>query len=84
MFGMSPAQDIFKGIFKTCISYHGVYVAELIAAYKALGKSTAYSGLNLTDCQPGSSGSPCLQTAPIYSFGLELFLNWIIILCAPQ
>lgn len=71
MFGMSPAQDIFKGIFKTCISYRGVYVAELIAAYKALGKPTACSGLTLTDCQPRSSCSPCLQTAPIYSFGLE-------------
>lgn len=84
MFGMSPAQDIFKGIFKTCISYRRVHVAELIAAYKALGKPTAYSGLTLTDCQPCSSGSPCLHTAPIYSFGLEQFLNWIIILYAPQ
>lgn len=68
MFGISPAQDIFKGIFKTCISYCGVYVAELTAAYKGLGKSTAQSALTLTNCQPLSSGNCCVHRAQIYPF----------------
>lgn len=67
MFGISPAQDIFKGIFKTCASYCGVYVAELRAARKGPCKCTASTALILTDRQPRSSGNHSIWRAQIAS-----------------